>query len=75
MTVTEAIYRHVQKLPEFFQTQVLDFVEYLLAKAEWETAQRDEQTWSSLSLALAMRDMEKEDAPAFSAADLKEVFS
>jgi hypothetical protein len=63
MTVTERIYQHVQKLPEPFQMEVLDFVEYLLAKVEGETPRRDERVWSSTSLILAVRD--KDAAGAF----------
>ena len=75
MIVTERIHQYVQKLPEPFQTEVLDFVEYLLQKAERETVQQDELAWSNLSLELAMRDMEDEDTPNYTTADLKEVFS
>jgi len=75
MTVAERIYQHVQKLPIPFQAEVLDFVEYLLLKVERKAAYQEEITWSDLSLSLAMRGMEDEDAPDYSIADLKEVFS
>ena len=44
--------------------EVLDFVEYLVAKAEREAARQEERAWSDLSLAFAMRGMEDEDTPA-----------
>ena len=54
---------------------VLDFVEYLLLTIERGDTYRDTLVWSDLSLSLAMRGMEDEDAPDYSTADLKEVFS
>ncbi len=74
MMVAERIYHNVQKLPEAFQAQVLDFVEYLLTKAERSTTADDEAAWLSLSLELAMRGMEDENTPEYTTADLKEKF-
>jgi hypothetical protein len=74
MTVTEAIQQNIQKLPLSFQAEVLDFVEYLLAKADRESL-REEEAWSGLSLTLAMRGMEDEAAPTYVPSDLKVVFS
>jgi hypothetical protein len=70
MAITEKIQQDVQKLPIAFQAEVLDFVEYLLAKAE----RREEEQWPDLSLALAMRGMEDE-APFYTPADLKVRFA
>lgn len=85
MQITEKINTSVQKLPALFQTEVLDFVEYLLVKAERTAAQRaavqqavaqqDEPDWSVFSLNSAMRGMEDEETPTYSIADLKVVFS
>jgi len=72
--VTERIYEGVQKLPEPFQIEVLDFIEYLLMKAQRDATWEDENTWASMSLDLAMRGMEDEDIPEYTMADLKEVF-
>lgn len=74
MAIAEKVHQYVQALPKSRQIEVLDFVEYLLAKLERETAQRDERDWSALSLALAMRGMEDEDGPTYTMADLKVVF-
>ncbi len=71
MAITEKIQQHVQKLPASFQAEVLDFVEYLLAKVR----QREEGDWSDLSLAFAMRGMEDETTPIYTTADLKVVFA
>jgi len=71
----DTIQQYVQKLPRPLQAEVLDFVEYLLSKMERETAQQDETDWSVLSLAFAMREMESEDTPIYTTADLKVVFS
>jgi hypothetical protein len=75
MTVTEQIQRDAQKLPAAFQSEVLDFIEYLLAKAERETGRLEEKEWSALSLTQAMRGLEDEDGPAYTTSDLKVVFS
>jgi hypothetical protein len=71
MAITEKIQQHVQKLPASFQAEVLDFVEYLLAKIR----SREEEDWSDLSLAFAMRGMEDEAMPLYTTADLKVVFA
>ncbi|MBI4770072.1 MAG: DUF2281 domain-containing protein [Chloroflexi bacterium] len=75
MVVTERIQQHVQRLPTSFQAEVLDFVEYLLAKVEREASRREGRAWSDLSLSLAMRGMEDEEAPTYAASDLKLVFA
>ncbi len=75
MLVSEKIQKNVQRLPEVFQVQVLDFVEYLLTKSERETARQDDLDWSDLSLLSAMRGMEDEDVPQYTTNDLKVVFS
>jgi len=65
------IVERIQRLSPPFQTEVLDFVEYLLTKAE-----REERTeWSDLSLAYAMRGMKDEEIPTYTIADLKVVFA
>jgi hypothetical protein len=74
MAIAKKVHQYVQKLPELRQSEVLDFVEYLLAKMEREAAQQDERAWSNLSLALAMRGMEDENTPTYTVADLKLVF-
>ena len=72
MAITEKIQQHVQKLPASFQAEVLDFVEYLLAKVR---RHHEEGDWSDLSLAFAMRGMEDEVTPLYTTADLKVVFA
>src|SRR5215211_6489463 len=56
---------NVQRLPRSFQEELLDFVEYLVMKAE----QQEKQDWVSLSLSSAMRDMEDESV-SYSLSDL-----
>ena len=75
MAITERIQQYVQRLPTAFQTEVLDFVEYLVAKAERKTGREEERDWAALSLTLAMRGMEDDNVPAYTTADLKVVFS
>jgi hypothetical protein len=75
MALSERIQEHVERLPASFQVEVLDFVEYLLAKAEREAVRQERRLWSNLSLSSAMRGMEEEDVPTYTTADLKVVFS
>lgn len=75
MLLAERVQQVVQRLPAPFQVEALDFVEYLLTKAERETAQEERRDWARLSLSYAMRGMEDEDAPTYTTADLKVVFA
>ncbi|MBM3189136.1 MAG: DUF2281 domain-containing protein [Chloroflexi bacterium] len=74
MALSERIQEHVERLPASLQAEVLDFVEYLLAKAEREAVREERRLWSDLSLSSAMRGMEDEDTPTYTTADLKMVF-
>ena len=69
MTLDEKIYQYIQKLPRSFQEELLDFVEYLVMKAE----QQEQRDWVSLSLSSAMRDMEDEPV-SYSLSDLRVTF-
>ncbi len=75
MTITDKIQASVQQLPTAYQAEVLDFVEYLLAKTTRGPREHEESLWSDLSLTFAMRGMEDEDAPEYAKADLKVIFS
>lgn len=70
MTIEEKIQRYTQKLPPSFQAELLDFVEYLVIKAE----QQENKEWEALTLSAAMRDLTEEPA-LYSLADLKVVFA
>lgn len=74
MLVKEQIHEKIEKLPTSFQAEVLDFIQYLLVKLEREAIQESELDWSNFSLASAMRDMEDENAPAYTMDDLKVIF-
>lgn len=74
MPVSDKIHENVRKLPESLQTEVLDFVEFLLLKVERESDSRRDN-WTDLSLTLAMREMEDEDSPTYTRDDLREIFS
>ena len=60
--------------PHCLQSEVLDFIEYLLSKAERDISRRESEVWSDLSLTSAMRGMEKEETPLYTVADLKAPF-
>ena len=66
MMIAEKIQESVQRLPAPLQSEVLDFVEYLLSKAERDVPRDESSTWSHLSLVSAMRGMENEESPAYS---------
>ena len=70
MTLDEKIHQYAQKLPYSFQEELLDFVQYLLTKAE----KQEKQDWTSLSLSSAMRDMEDEPV-LYSLSDIRVAFA
>ncbi len=73
MTVAEKIVNHVQQMPEPERVEVLDFIEYLETKARQRRVRDEEEKWSDLSLASALRGMEDETSD-YSTNDLKETF-
>jgi len=75
MVLSEKIQQYLQTLPLSIQAEVLDYVEYLVGKAERERVQQEKREWSSVSLSLAMRGMEEENLPIYTPSDLKVMFS
>jgi len=75
MTLAEKIASHLTDLPESYQAEVLDFVEFLAAKskAHNESTDQEREAWSEFSLEQAMRGLEDEES-LYSLADLKETF-
>lgn len=69
MGLAETIIQRIQTLPESNQIEILDFVEYLRAKAE----KQETRDWTDFSLSSAMRGMENEQT-SYSLNDLKELF-
>ncbi|MGH7966431.1 MAG: DUF2281 domain-containing protein [Candidatus Binatia bacterium] len=67
MNIADRIHSQVQSLPEPVQREVLDFVEYLGHKLRQEDRQ-----WSLLSLTSALRGLEEDVWPEYTAADLRE---
>lgn len=63
----------LKDLPDSAQQEILDFIKSLESR-RIELAQEEEDAWSDLSLASAMRGMENEET-AYTLADLKESFS
>lgn len=75
MSLPENIIKHIQEMPESFQAEILDFVEYLESKIKkGQNIDREETEWSELSLSFAMREMGDEYSP-YSLNDLKERFT
>ncbi len=77
MLVIEKLQSEVEKLPGERQREVLDFVEFLLAKAEQDAARQEEIEWANAALVYTMQRMDEEegeDAPINSLHDLKELY-
>ncbi len=73
MTLTEKIFSHVEHLPESYQVEVLDFVEFLEIKSK-KLPDRDDGerlSWSRFSLVQAIRGMEDEE-DLYSLSDVEE---
>lgn len=66
MVMNQTIQNYIEKLPASYQEVVVDFLAFLLSKAERE----QDVEWSNISLTYAMRDMEDEPSE-YSVADLK----
>ena len=74
MTLTEKIFSQIENLPEFYQVEVLDFVEFLESKSK-KLHDRDGEeraSWSRFSLAQAMRGVEDED-DLYSLSDVEQI--
>ena len=74
MIIADKIQEYLQRLPAPLQTEVLDFVEYLVSKAHRDIPHRESESWSDVSLSAAMRGMEHEETPSYTVADLKALF-
>ncbi|HUF39986.1 MAG TPA: DUF2281 domain-containing protein [Anaerolineales bacterium] len=70
MILDEKIYQSVQKLPNSFQEELFDFIQFLLMKAE----QQEKEDWAAFSLSSAMRDIGEEPA-IYSLSCLRVVFA
>lgn len=73
MTLAQKILTQVESLPEPYQAEVLDFVEFLEHKAKKHPAATDEERveWSQFALAQAFRGME-DDEDVYSIEDVRE---
>ena len=69
MVLNEKIQEYIRKLPQSLQEEILDYLEFLLAKA-----QREDNEWSNLSLASALHGMENEP-DIYTLSDLKVKYS
>jgi len=74
MTTIEKISQQTSQLPDTYQTEVLDFVEYLNIKAKKKggVSQLEEQEWFKFSLSQAMDGLEDENFPPYTESDLIE---
>jgi len=74
MAVADRIQMYIRRLPTKLQSEVLNFVERLLAIAAREDSIQDEEEWSDISLSLAMRELEENESPTYLLSDIKESF-
>ena len=74
MSVQQQIAEKIQSLPEDKQQEVLVFVELLRQKSVQEGAANENQEWNRFSLDQAMTGLEKDDLPAYTEADLTEIW-
>lgn len=74
MMLADRIRDRVRELPDEYQREVLDFVEYLATKIEPDGEEEDRYAWSTFSLASALRDMEDEPGITYTEADMIETF-
>jgi len=66
MLPSEKIQKVLQDLPDSYQAEVLDFVEYLKAKADVGVFNQECRDWSNFSLYSAMREMKHDELPTCS---------
>ena len=71
-TLADKIYQQIKNFQLEAQTEVLDFVQFLITKNK-KHEDSEAQEWSNLSVAAAMRGMEGEPSE-YSLNDLKEKF-
>ena len=69
MKIEEKISESVRKLPPSLQQELLDFVDFLLTKAE----RRETRVWNDFSITSAIRGVEDEE-PLYTLEDVKVVF-
>lgn len=71
MSLIERIVEKLERLPEQAQAEVLDFVEFLIAKQGRAVSEAEDREWSSFSLAQALRGM-TDEADVYAEDDLEE---
>ena len=69
MTLDEKLQKYIQSLPRSFQEELLDYVKYLLMKAELQ----EKKEWGEFSLSSAKRYLEG-DSVSYSLADVRVPF-
>lgn len=75
MDTIEKINQQTRDLPEDYQTEVLDFVEYLANKVRVKRRINpgvEDQDWLHFSLSQALKGLEDEDIPIYFESDLIE---
>lgn len=72
MSTIDKIHRQAQRLPEPQQKEILDFIEFLLSKANGQDSRQADLEWSRNSIAAAMHGIDNEDSPLYHESDFKE---
>lgn len=85
MTTSEKIQRIVEELPQPYQAHLLRYARFLVQEANRAAAEADSDViensdatenreWSALSVASALRDLEEDEFPDYSKAEIKEKY-
>lgn len=75
MKTIDKITDRIRKLPERSREEVLDFVEFLLAKSGKIEEGMNTDSWNKFSLDQAMHGFENDGMPDYYESDLKEKYS
>ena len=72
MSIKQIIQEKIDILPENKQTEVLNFLNYLIERQQEISIQQENVEWSQLSLIQAMQGLENDSLPEYTEQDLKQ---
>ncbi len=72
MGKSEIIQDYMHRLPESDQAEVLDFIEFLVARNDQDAEMSDRNEFLDYSLRSALRGMGNEDNPKYDLIDIKD---
>ena len=72
MSIKQIIQEKIDILPESKQTEVLNFLNYLIERQQEISIQQENVEWSQFSLMQAMQGLENDSLPEYTEQDLKQ---